>query len=81
MTLRWDFSKVSNLQAFGLISLLPLSITREETCGYGWKNVLFSLYTCDHCFDTGTGQCLMVEYGGGTRCGTCFLISFVFRAF
>lgn len=32
MTLRWDFSKVSNLQGFGLISLLPLSINREETC-------------------------------------------------
>lgn len=32
VTLRWDFSKVSNLQGFGLISLLPLSITREEIC-------------------------------------------------
>lgn len=32
LTLRWDFSRVSNLQGFDLSSPLQLSINREETC-------------------------------------------------
>lgn len=32
VNLRWDFSRVFDLQGFDLISPLQLSINREETC-------------------------------------------------